>query len=166
MNLSSTAESRRRRLTGEEARIDNCREGHTGPVCGVCKDGYSLVEDLCEPCAPSDSFSSWPRARLAGFLFAVFFCFLVVSVGLLWKDIIVHVFPSVLTRLKSISMQVKSASMQLKSMSMGQQPASNDAHTGAKSSVAKALLIAGFAAVPINMVIETLQIIVSAYMPA
>ena len=40
-----------------------CREGHTGPVCELCAQGYSYQGQFCGPCAPSDAFSAWSRAR-------------------------------------------------------------------------------------------------------
>jgi len=90
-----------------EQRVDNCRCGHTGPVCGVCKEGWALAGDLCVQCTVSEAFVNWPRARLAGFLFIMFFIFMVLSIALLWDELLYALarkaMPEAVSRLRSLS---------------------------------------------------------------
>lgn len=90
-----------------EQRVDNCRCGHTGPVCGVCKEGWALAGDLCVQCTASEAFVNWPRARLAGFLFIMFFIFLVLSIALLWDELLFALalksMPEAVGRLRSLA---------------------------------------------------------------
>ncbi|KAK3239062.1 hypothetical protein CYMTET_50981, partial [Cymbomonas tetramitiformis] len=60
-----------------------CREGHTGPICGVCADGYAkdvFTQDVCSDCSDHEENTNkvvvlfvCVNACLAGFLFATFY---------------------------------------------------------------------------------------------
>jgi hypothetical protein len=39
---------------GNTAGDASCREGHEGPLCSVCADGYYLSDARCQPCAETD----------------------------------------------------------------------------------------------------------------
>jgi hypothetical protein len=60
---------------------DNCREGHTGPTCGVCQVGYTKMGNLCSPCKPHAAFTMWPHESREGFVVACVFVGVVVSAG-------------------------------------------------------------------------------------
>ncbi len=47
----------------------NCRTGHTGPLCSVCKHGYAYQGLYCESCADGLRFEDWSTAKKAGLLF-------------------------------------------------------------------------------------------------
>jgi hypothetical protein len=70
-----------------ETVYNNCREGHVGPLCSLCDDGWALAGELCIPCTPNQAYTNWPRARLSGFLFAVFFLVFVLSLGVLLQPL-------------------------------------------------------------------------------
>ena len=40
-----------------------CHEGHTGPVCELCEDGFSYQGQFCAPCEPADAFDAWSQGR-------------------------------------------------------------------------------------------------------
>ena len=86
-NATSTSAAARRRLFVDQAQENvwnlsssapsqNCVEGRTGPLCGLCVPGYSVQGEECLPCKSSDAFTNWPiysQALLIGFcvLFAL-----------------------------------------------------------------------------------------------
>ena len=50
----------RRRLAQADA--GHCLEGHSGVLCAVCQDGYTLQGGFCQPCRDEDAWRSWSRA--------------------------------------------------------------------------------------------------------
>ena len=63
----------------------NCREGHTGPVCGVCLPGWTIADDVCIQCRPSEALASWNRAALGVFASLMGLTFVVFSATyMLW----------------------------------------------------------------------------------
>ena len=55
----------------------NCAEGHSGTLCAVCLDGYTMQGGFCKACSAGDSWAHWSRAS-KGVIIAFF-----VPVGLL-----------------------------------------------------------------------------------
>ena len=50
----------RRRLA--QAGAGHCLEGHSGVLCAVCQDGFTLQGGFCKPCRQEDAWRSWSRA--------------------------------------------------------------------------------------------------------
>ena len=50
----------RRRLAQADA--GHCLEGHSGVLCAICQDGYTLQGGFCQPCRQEDAWRSWSRA--------------------------------------------------------------------------------------------------------
>lgn len=73
----------------------NCRDGHMGPVCGVCADGFTFQGDLCKPCDARDAFKSWSRAMQAGLITAASVVFLVASTAFLLSPLFVEQYEAV-----------------------------------------------------------------------
>ena len=63
----------------EVTNVTNCREGHTGLVCGECLEGWTIQGEFCGLCPPDSAFTQWPRAKLAGIVFISGFLFLASS---------------------------------------------------------------------------------------
>ena len=140
--------SSRRHLLGN-ASAANCREGHTGPVCAICQTGWSYAGPVCERCPENEAFTHWSQARIGGFLFGVFFIFLVASVIVLLKPLLQEHAEDILSA--RLSVRLKSITGRL-SFTAAQRPA-------ALKSAAKAKLIYEYCSVPLRMLVESLQII-------
>ena len=54
------ASSARRRLAQADA--GHCLDGHSGVLCAICQDGYTLQGGFCKPCRQEDAWRSWSRA--------------------------------------------------------------------------------------------------------
>jgi hypothetical protein len=150
----SEAARRRQLLSGAAnatLRSANCREGHTGAVCAVCAPGWSLAGEFCAACPPGEAFTSWSRDQLGGFLFAMFFIFLVGSLAVLLKPLLkAHAAellpPRVGARLRRMSTRLSGS-------------AAAAVLGGKRASAARALY--EYTAVPLRLSVESLQIISS-----
>ena len=47
---------------------NNCVNGSTGPLCGVCLPGYARQSGECAVCAPGDAWANWSQRSKAGLL--------------------------------------------------------------------------------------------------
>ena len=48
-----------RQLSGAAS---HCADGHSGVLCAVCLDGYTMQGGFCKPCHVGDDWASWSRA--------------------------------------------------------------------------------------------------------
>ena len=51
-----------RRLRQLSGAVSHCADGHSGVLCAVCQDGYTLQGGFCKPCQVGDDWASWSRA--------------------------------------------------------------------------------------------------------
>lgn len=61
----------------------NCRQGHTGVVCGSCLPGWRIQEGFCEPCNPAASIAAWREDRRGALAAVLLFLFIAVSLPVL-----------------------------------------------------------------------------------
>ena len=120
----------------------NCREGHTGLLCGECIPDWRIVDGFCESCTGQESVASWPAARrevLAAFLAIIALALLLL---LLWWPLLG----------KTITLRVQA------SFGRKDQPQVEEAQPGY---FALALALVAFFAEPLTLVMESLQIVSS-----
>jgi len=62
----------------------NCREGHSGLVCGLCFPDWRQVDGFCESCVGEQSVAKWPEANRAAL--SAFLAIIALALGLvgLW----------------------------------------------------------------------------------
>ena len=61
---------------GGNATVNQCREGHEGPVCGLCRSGWAMENGLCMQCSGTrDGASLVILAILIGLICVVFLYF-------------------------------------------------------------------------------------------
>ena len=67
----------------EEVPPLNCREGHTGIVCGTCIPGWRFQDGFCAPCDPESSVSAWRQDRRSALAAMLALLFVIVSLPIL-----------------------------------------------------------------------------------
>lgn len=95
-----------RRLLQAESNVSasNCHLGHTGIVCSVCLDGYTVQGEFCEKCPDKSAMSDWPPSKLAGIIVMAVILFVVGTVTVMWSPVIIQpseILTSFVTRLNA-----------------------------------------------------------------
>ena len=62
-SASASAATTGRRL--RQTQQGNCADGHSGTLCAVCLDGYTMQGGFCQPCGEGDDWKHWSRASKA-----------------------------------------------------------------------------------------------------
>jgi hypothetical protein len=52
----------RRRLAQAAEQAAHCADGHSGVLCAICMDGYTMQGGFCQPCEEAAAWRSWSRA--------------------------------------------------------------------------------------------------------
>ena len=132
--------------------FDNCRDGYSGPVCSLCLEGFAMVSDVCIPCSPSQAYTAWPRSRLYGFMFAVFFLFFILSLAVFLKPLLRSYGAALVPRV------IRQSIVRHMGDSGHNGRVFTDADTAA---ITYGLRLVTFITVPVRLVVENLQIVSS-----
>ena len=53
---------RRLQQINSTQQTSNCADGHSGTLCAICLDGYTMQGGFCQPCGAGDDWAHWSKA--------------------------------------------------------------------------------------------------------
>jgi hypothetical protein len=60
---ASVAPGGRRLHQSNWSLTSNCADGHSGTLCAICLDGYTMQGGFCQPCGAGDDWAHWSRIQ-------------------------------------------------------------------------------------------------------
>lgn len=135
------------------AGADNCREGHTGVLCGVCLDGFVYQGETCEPCRPGMSVDTWAAGKRGGLAFGCIVLFVITSGAFLLSPL----FPEAQERASKRAIHLLNRVLR-----HGKRDSNAQAEASLESGLAKQIRgFVRFCQFPLYIMIETIQIVSS-----